>query len=143
MVLLYQAQAELSLQTPIKLDPAKLVCDPKERAELKAALMQFYFGDVTLGHGVTDKTIEMLQEVDNKNDCKGETFLPLLKLYIKAQEEAWEKVSHNHVLSFLLQSWEQRVYWWEVFEVIRRLPPGRPGQASPLASVKPRAQRPN
>ena len=121
VVLLYRAQAELSLQIPIKLDPAKLVCDPKERAELKAALMQFYFGDVTLGHGVTDKTIEMLQEVADENDLKGETFLPLLQLYIKAQEETWEKVSHNHMLSFLIHSWEQRVYWWEVFEVIRRL----------------------
>uniref|UniRef100_A0A7S2BT64 TRP C-terminal domain-containing protein n=1 Tax=Florenciella parvula TaxID=236787 RepID=A0A7S2BT64_9STRA len=133
VVLLYRAQGELSLHKPIKLDPAKLVCSAKERAELKAAVMEFYFGDVTLGYGITDKTFKMLRSTDetaefrhwleasNMPHPKSATLLPLLEAYITSQEEKWEDVSQRHPLSFLLGSWEQRVYWWEVFEVIRRL----------------------
>ena len=133
VVLLYRAQNELSPHKPIKLDPAKLVCSAKERAELKVALTEFYFGNVTLGYGIPDKTFEMLESTDKTKEFIGwleqseiphpatATLLPLLKAYYTSQGEKWEVTSKGHLLSFLLGSWEQRVYWWEVFEVVRRL----------------------
>ena len=33
----------------------------------------------------------------------------------------WEKLREEHYLSFLIQPYEQRVYWFEVVEVMRRL----------------------
>ena len=96
-------------------------------------MTEFYFSGVTLGYGVTDKTFEMLEttseteafiawlETSNIPRPESATLLPLLKAYTVAQDKSWEEVSSRHMLSFLLGSWEQRVYWWEVFEVIRRL----------------------
>ena len=37
------------------------------------------------------------------------------------EQEEWEKVAEKHYLSFLIQPYEQRVYWFEVVEVLRRL----------------------
>ena len=51
-------------------------------------------------------------------------YLPLLKIlqnYFASEEERWEQVSHDHTLSFLLGSYEKRVYWFEFVEVNRRL----------------------
>ena len=36
-------------------------------------------------------------------------------------EEAWGKLKREHQLSFLITPYEQRVYWFEVVEVFRRL----------------------
>ena len=66
--MLYRAQGDLSLHKPIKLDPAKLVCSTKERADLKTAVTEFYFGYVTLGHGMTDKTFEMLRSTNEADE---------------------------------------------------------------------------
>ena len=70
----------------------------------------------------TARTKEFTAWLETKNAARpAATLLPLLKDYYAAQDESWEQVSANHQLSFLLGSWEQRVYWWEVVEVIRRL----------------------
>ena len=53
-VLLYRYQYELSIHGSIKLNLSKLMCSADERAKLKSALMNFYFGDETLGHGLND-----------------------------------------------------------------------------------------
>ena len=37
------------------------------------------------------------------------------------EQERWEIVREDHYLSFLIQPYEQRVYWFEVVEVLRRL----------------------
>ena len=97
-------------------------------------MAEFYFGDVALGYGVTDKTFEMLESTEmtdkfvrwleesrTPDPTQQNALLPLLRAYYKSQDEKWEQVSSLHLLSFLLGSWEQRVYWWEVVEVIRRL----------------------
>ena len=49
------------------------------------------------------------------------SIIPLLSQFYKYQEHEYDKLSQNHMLSFLLGSWEQRTYWFEVFEVFRRL----------------------
>ena len=49
------------------------------------------------------------------------SIIPLLSQFYKYQEDEYDKLSHDHMLSFLLGSWEQRTYWFEVFEVLRRL----------------------
>ena len=133
IVLLWRAQGELSLHKRIEIDLAKLACSSTERAELKAGLRDYFFGEVTLGHGLTASTFDMLRTTDHSEEfaawlsraniphAKGGLLLPLLEAYIKAQEEQWEEVSHDHQLSFLLGSWQQRVYWFEIFEVFRRL----------------------
>ena len=85
---------------------------------------------VTLDYGLNDATYEMLDDESNSTkfmewlDSKGvdhpETgpLLPLLKAYKAAKNETWEETSREHMLSFLLGSWEQRVYWFEVGRVV-------------------------
>ena len=132
-VLLYRSQQELSIHDPFTLEPKKLCASADERAKLKATLVEFLAGEATLGHGVTEKTFGMLEDVAQTNDFMSwldETgqdrpstsgYLPLLKKYFAAQHDKWEDVSHDHTLSFLLGSYEQRVYWFEFVEVLRRL----------------------
>ena len=38
-----------------------------------------------------------------------------------ADQEEWEELASNHRLSFLLSSYERRVYWYEVLESVRRI----------------------
>ena len=47
-------------------------------------------------------------------DTHGSAFLPLLRKYYQFQENTWQQISHDHMLSFLMGSWKQRVYWWDV-----------------------------
>ena len=132
-VLLFRNQRELSIHAPFSLEPKKLCASADKRAELKATLVEFLAGDATLGKGVTEKTFGMLDDVAQTDDFMrwldetGKTrpstsgYLPLLKGYFAAEQRKWEDVSHDHVLSFLLGSYEKRVYWFEFVEVLRRL----------------------
>ena len=38
-----------------------------------------------------------------------------------ADQEEWEALASNHRLSFLLSSYERRVYWYEILESVRRI----------------------
>ena len=99
-------------------------------------------GNETLGYGVNDQTFEILEKRSESDKFVNwlenqklqsiggrlhpdtashyNALLPLLKGYYASQEETWEDKSRKHMLSFLLGSWEERVYWFEVVEVIRR-----------------------
>ena len=165
-VLLYRHQRELSIHAPIKLSLSQ-ICSKRKRANLQSDLAKFYFGDETLGHGMNDKTFDLLlkeandprfmewaqgnsllpeetrrlisllskrrlislrsEETQELTSTGGglhpaaSSIIPLLSEFFKYQEHEYDKLSHDHMLSFLLGSWEQRTYWFEVFEVSRRL----------------------
>ena len=68
----------------------------------------------------SEKFIKFLEK--SQTACPEEAnVLPLLKNFHDSKTASWEEISSHHQLSFLLGSWEQRVYWWEVAEVTRRL----------------------
>jgi len=134
IVMLYRSQAELSVHEPIKLDPRKLACSAKDREKLKKDLINFYFGAVTLGNGVDENTLDHLamdtnsKAFDNwlekkgaKHPAEADDLFVFLTQFYKDEEERWAAESRAHTLSFLLGSYEKRVYWFEVFEVFRRL----------------------
>ena len=123
MVLLYRHQYEFSIYETIELNLSRLMCSAEERARVKSALMKFYFSDETLGHGLNDKTFTLLKDKSNsgmfiewtdanKVHPEAATMLPLLEEFYELQADHWETISHDHVLSFLLGSYEQRVYWF-------------------------------
>ena len=98
------------------------------------SVSNFFAGEHTVGHGITARTFVMLQDIaqtrhfmewleeeKHTHHAAAAKLLPQLEEYTKAKADAWEVLSHHHVLSFLLGSYSQRVYWFEVVEVFRRL----------------------
>ena len=53
------------------------------------------------------------------------------------EQERWEIMREDHYLSFLIQPYEQRVYWFEVVEVLRRLSLSGVLIVSPIAPPPP------
>ena len=126
VLLFYRAQRELSVFPEVSL--SKLTGEHKhaEFHKLKA----FYFSDVALGRGPSVKVVAMLRE-ELLKDTGGPTSpatrraeadaLKTLEGLYKAESARWEELSRTHELSFLFSAYSPRVYWFEVFEVIRRI----------------------
>ena len=94
-VLLYRAQPELSIVPKVELSKM-LHFSRTHRKEASKQLGEFFFGDVARG-----------KVVSGGNQA--------------AEEAEWEESSDQHQLAFLIGSYEQRTYWFEVVEVSRRL----------------------
>ena len=132
--LLWRHQSKLSVHDPITIDLGQLCSSSKERAKIMHSVPNFFAGEHTVGHGINARTFVMLQDIahtrhfmewleeeKHTHHAAAAKLLPQLEEYTKAKADAWEVLSHHHVLSFLLGSYSQRVYWFEVVEVFRRL----------------------
>ena len=132
--LLWRHQSKLSVHDPITIDLGQLCSSSKEREKIMHSVSNFFAGEHTVGHGITARTFVMLQDIaqtrhfmewleeeKHTHHAAAAKLLPQLEEYTKAKADAWEVLSHHHVLSFLLGSYSQRVYWFEVVEVFRRL----------------------
>ena len=121
ITLFIRSQHELSLFEEITVK--KLVCGDNKLAEL-AKVKAFYTSDVTIGHAPDIKMATMFQHhfmTDVSPDNAESPDIASLENYYTKRQERWEKLCDEHYLCFLFAPYEERVFWFEVFEVFRRI----------------------